>query len=134
MCKLFTIFFVFFVFGKIQAAVITQENSQLCCGFAKIKNGHLQDAQNWLTQLASSSEELLETMKQENVRLQTAFIKEIGGQFFIIYYWIAEDIEKARKIYHNSALPIDVFHRNCWKNFTEQYEELSPVVHVVNPE
>ncbi len=124
---------LFFVIQQIQAANVTPENSQLCCGWAKIKDGHLKDVQIWLNRLESSGE-VLETCKKENVWLQSAFIKEVGGQFFLIYYWIAEDVEKAREIYHNSSLPIDLFHRECWKNFTEQYEELTPAFHIVNPE
>ncbi len=118
---------------SLEAAVITQENSELRCTCSKIKAGHLEDVQNWLSAIASRSEEALQTLEEEKILLESAFIKEIGGQHFLIYYWIAEDIEKAGQAFGASTLPIIDFHKKCWNSFIEQDEVLPPVLHLVNP-
>jgi hypothetical protein len=119
-------------FGKF--AMLLAQPSELMVTCSKIKEGHLQDVRDWMNVLSSQKEEVLQTFKNEKTLVESAFIKEIGSSHYLIYYWLVEDLQKAREAYRQSTLPIDDFHKKCWAQYTEQHELLSPVFHLVNLE
>ncbi|MES2344882.1 MAG: DUF6176 family protein [Chlamydiota bacterium] len=104
--------------------------SQVICTSSKIKEGCFEDVRGWLKQLQDRKEETLESFKNEGVLLESAFLQEHHGQYYLIYYMKAEDVDQAMAVFRASSLEIDGFHRQCWEQFTEQHQVLSPVFHL----
>lgn len=116
----------FSLFGGEMAS----EYTQVICTYSKIKEAHLEDVKHWLHSLENErNHEVLESFRNEGVLLECAFIREEKGSFYLVYLMRAHDITKAMDVFRNSTLPGDTYHKQCWKQFTEQHEVLTPVFH-----
>ncbi len=109
-----------------------ETTTQVICTCSKIKEGCLDDVCNWLKTLIDRKEETLESFRKEGVWLESAFIRKSQDGYFLIYYMRADDVKTAMTIFHDSSLPIDHFHKECWSNYTEQHEILTQVFHLEN--
>lgn len=110
-----------------------QENSKVICTYSKIKEGHLDDVRNWFQTLLDRKEETLESFRNEGVKIESAFIKKINGDYFLIYYMVANDVKEATDVFRKSTLPIDSFHKKCFEDFIEQSETLNSIFHLEIP-
>jgi len=118
--------FIFPLFG----AEMTNEYSKVMCTYSKIKDGCLENVKQWLKSLENERrDEVLESFRNEGVLLESAFIREEKGNFYLIYFMRAHDIAKAMNVFRNSTLPGDDYHKKCWKEFTEKHEVLTPIFH-----
>jgi len=120
--------------GGIMLASEICKSSQVICTCSKIKDGHLEDVRGWFKKLQDRKDETLESFRNEGVWLESAFLQEQDGQYYLIYYMRAEDIDRAMAVFQASSLEIDWFHKQCWEQFTEQHEVLSPMFHLENPD
>jgi hypothetical protein len=105
---------------------------QVICTSSKIKEGCLEDVCGWLKELQARKDETLESFKNEDVWLESAFLQERNGQYYLIYYMRAENVDRAISVFRESSLAIDHFHKQCWERFTEQHEVLAPIFHLEN--
>jgi Family of unknown function (DUF6176) len=104
------------------------EYPQVICTHSKIKEGCLQDVKAWLKSLKNERrDEVMESFRNEGVLLESAFIREEGGAFYLVYFMHAHDIAKALDVFRHSTLPGDDFHKQCWKRLTENHQVLTPV-------
>ena len=108
-----------------------KEYTQVICTSSKIKEGCVEDVKAWLQTLEQKRrDETLESFRSEGVWIESAFIKEENGSYFLIYFMRAHDVQEAINVFQKSELSIDAFHKECWESFTEDHEVLTPVFHL----
>jgi hypothetical protein len=54
----------------------------------------------------------METLRDETVRVESAFLESGEGGDFLVYYMRTEDEEQSRKAVQSSPHAIDEYHRN----------------------
>lgn len=89
------------------------------CIKTKLKHGSLHDVRNWFLNLKNRTEEVLESLRNEGVNVESAFLDKQGDDYYLIYYMRADDIASAYKVFNQSTLPIDNYYKDCWKNYCE---------------
>lgn len=63
--------------------------------------------------------ENLESLKNEGVFVESAFLDTQGTDLYLIYYIKAKDIAHVYDVFTNSDLPIDHYYKTCWKQYCE---------------
>jgi hypothetical protein len=110
---------------------MSNEYTQVICTYSKIKEGCLKDVKYWLQSLENERRhEVLESFRNEGVLLECAFIREEKDTFYLVYLMRAHDVTKAIDVFRNSTLPGDAYHKQCWEQFTERHEVLTPAFHL----
>ena len=92
---------------------------QTICIKTKIKPGHIEKVRLWFRTLLERRDETLETLRNEGVVVESAFIDKQGDDLYLIYYMKAENIDKAYEVFTKSTSPIDLYHKDCWKKHCE---------------
>lgn len=100
------------------------------CLKTKIKKNNIEAVRHWFNNLKLRIDETRETLKNEKVIVESAFLDKNGDDFFLIYYLRADNIEYAYKVFENSVLPIDVYYKECWKNLCEGREVLEELLDI----
>lgn len=85
--------------------------TQVTCGRIKLKLDSLARVREWAETLNVRKEEALETMRNEGGLIESVFLDQCPDGDYLIYYMRVEDHEKAREVFKNSQLPIDVYHK-----------------------
>lgn len=65
-------------------------------------------------------EETLESLNNEGVVVESAFLDVQPQGSFLIYYMRAHDVEKAIAVFQSSSLAIDAYHKECWNKYCKQ--------------
>lgn len=97
------------------------------CTRVKLKPGSLDRVREWANELNSRRDEAYETLKDEGVYIESAFLERTLEGDFLIYYMRMESMEKAKAAVSKSPHPIDAYHKqfkvDCWES-KEQLELL----------
>ncbi len=80
----------------------------------KIKPNAINEVKQWFQTLRERKTEVLESMKNEGIVVESAFLDNHGEEFFLIYYIKAENIEHAYEVFNKSTLEIDIYFKNKW--------------------
>jgi len=95
-----------------------QESSvKSLCVRVPLKEGSTESVKEWFRTLMDRREETLESLKNEGVVVESAFLDQRPEGDFLIYYMRAADIEKALAVFQNSTLAIDAYHKECWGKY-----------------
>ncbi len=98
------------------------------CTRVRLKPNSIPKVREWAEELNSRKQEALETLKDEGVYIESAFLEQTSEADFLIYYMRMESMEKAKAAVAKSAHPIDAYHKQfkieCW----ESREELELLV------
>src|ERR1700722_12729467 len=94
------------------------------CVKAKIKKDAINLVRQWFQDLKCRKDEVLKTLEKEGVVIESVFLESNGDEEFLIYYMRANDIAHAHQVYRQSTLPIDIYHKDCWKNYCERGKNL----------
>lgn len=89
------------------------------CIKTRIKEGHIDDVRKWFEILKERKDEVFETLYNEGVLVESAFIDKQGIDYFLIYYLKANDIDTAYKVFNDSTSDIDLYYKFCWKKYCE---------------
>lgn len=89
------------------------------CIRIKLKNGSLDDVRKWFQTLREKPNEILESLENEGVTIESAFLDRIDSDYYLIYYMKAKNFSYAREVAQKSTLKIDKYHRKCLKEFCE---------------
>ena len=73
----------------------------------RLKEGSLGRVRDWAAELNARRDEVLATLRDEGVRIESVFL---DGDT-LIYYMRAESIEQAREVYAHSTHAIDAYHQ-----------------------
>lgn len=98
------------------------------CIRTKVKEGSVEEVREWFQTLRENSDEVLQSLKNEGVLIESAFLDKQGHDYYLIYYMKAESLAKAREAVQKSTLAIDKYHKECFKRFCEDRIELEQLI------
>ncbi len=81
------------------------------CTKIALKEGSLPRVREWAATLNSRPDEVLQTLADEGVALETVFLEKQGDQYFLVYFMKAASFEKARVAAQKSVHAIDQYHK-----------------------
>ena len=78
----------------------------------------VEKVQEWADFLRANRDEALQSLKNEGVTVESAFVVNIEGKDYLIGYMRAANMRKAHEAVKDSTLNIDAFHQAfkkvCW--------------------
>ena len=81
-----------------------------------------------LAVLNSRGAEVLETLKDENVVVESVFLDRVAGVDYLVYYMRAQNMERARQTAQRSTHAIDKYHSDFMKAVVESGEKLECLI------
>lgn len=87
------------------------------CIRTKIDPECLDEVREWFSTLKDRLDETMQTLENEKVLVESAFLDRHDEDVYLIYYLKAEDIEKAYEVFDSSTSPIDKYFKECWKKY-----------------
>jgi hypothetical protein len=100
------------------------------CIKTKLRKEMIQEIRAWFQTLNDRLSETLQSLENEGVLVESAFLDQQGDDLYLIYYLKAKDISKAYEVFEKSTLPIDVYYKKCWKMYCEGREVLETLLDV----
>lgn len=94
----------------------------------RLKEGSLERVREWAKELNARREEVVATLRDEGVRIESVFLD--GDS--LIYYMRAESIEQAREVYAHSTHAIDAYHQRFKDETFEQQTPLELLIDFEN--
>ena len=73
----------------------------------RLRPGSLDRVREWAAELNARRDEVLATLRDEGVRIESVFLE--GDT--LVYYMRADSIERAREVYSRSTHAIDAYHQ-----------------------
>lgn len=92
---------------------------KVMCIKTKLKKEYLEEIRAWFQTLKERMNETLESLKNEGVFVESAFLDIQGTDLYLIYYIKAKDIAHVYEVFTNSDLAIDHYYKKCWKQYCE---------------
>lgn len=90
------------------------------CIKVRLKKNSITQVKDWFHDLKNRKHEVIETLKNENIIVESVFLDKIGEIYYLIYYIRSPDIKLALEIFKNSCLPIDELYKKNWNSFCEE--------------
>lgn len=100
------------------------------CIKTKLKKELIEDIRLWFATLKKRMNETLESLENEGVLVESAFLDKQGNDLYLIYYMKADDIARAYEVFNKSDLAIDHYHKACWKKYCEGREVLEELLDI----
>lgn len=100
------------------------------CIKTKLKKALIEEVRVWFQTLKNRLNETLESLENEGVVVESAFLDKQGDDLYLIYYLKAEDVSRAYEIFNNSTLPIDHYYKECWNKYCEGREVLEELLNI----
>jgi len=94
----------------------------------KIKKEFIEEVRVWFQTLKSQMEEMLISLENEKVLVESAFLDKQGDDFYLIYYVKAENLSYAYKVFKKSTMAIDDYYKQCWKKYCEGHKVLEELL------
>lgn len=70
------------------------------CAKIRIKEGMLPRVQEWKKYINDNREEVLQSLRQEGVFIESVFLERSGDDHYLIYYMKLRDHEKAKSAFN----------------------------------
>lgn len=105
------------------------------CIKTKLKKELIEEIRIWFQTLKNRMNEVLESLENEDVLIESAFIDKQGDDLYLIYYLKAQDVSRAYEVFNKSNLAIDNYYKECWKKYCigrDVLEELLDVDRIEN--
>jgi hypothetical protein len=78
----------------------------------RLKPGSLERVRAWAAELANRHDEVMATLRDETVRVESVFFESTETGDFLVYYMRTEDEEQSRRAVESSTHAIDAYHRD----------------------
>lgn len=98
------------------------------CVKKKVKEGTLEAVRKWFHTLRDKSAEVLQSLENEEVVIESAFLDKQGHDYYVIYYMKAKSLAHAHEVSQKSTLAIDKYHKECSRSYLEDRIELEPLI------
>jgi len=98
------------------------------CNLIKLKPGSLPIVRHWAATLNSRMKEVLATLHDESVVVESVFLLCRNDGDYLVYYMRAHSMEQAKQAAQSSPHEIDVFHQQFKKEAWEGSECLELLV------
>ena len=89
------------------------------CIKTKVKKEFIGEVRDWFQTLKKRADEVMESITNEGVVAESAFLDKQGDDYYLIYYLKANDINYAYEVFKTSTLDIDDYYKKCWKKYCE---------------
>ncbi|HEX2859258.1 MAG TPA: DUF6176 family protein [Alphaproteobacteria bacterium] len=93
------------------------------CTLIKLKPGSLPKVRDWAEHLKINHAEVLKTLEQEGVTVESAFLYHAADADYLVYYMRCEDFEKSVSAFKKSEYAIDAYHKKfkeeAWESRTQ---------------
>lgn len=99
--------------------------------------GKVRRLKEWTSELRTRTDETVETLRDEGVYTESAFLERTDDGPFLVTYVEAEDVDRAMTAFAESTHDIDATHREVLDDVLEDGEtvgEFEPLYHVSNPD
>lgn len=83
---------------------------ETAAGLIKLKPNSEGDLQDWRDTLNGRLDEVLETLRDEGVRIESWFQVDINGQPYLLWFMQAKSIAQAQETFLASKHDIDAYH------------------------
>ncbi len=100
------------------------------CIKTKLKSGSINQVKEWFGILNKRIDEVKETLRNENVLIESVFLDKHGEDYFLICYLKAKNISYVYEVFDKSKLPIDKYYKECWKKYCQEREILEELIDV----
>ena len=82
------------------------------CVRLRLRPGSLDRVRAWAAELGKRRDEVMATLRDETVRVESAFLESSEAGDFLIYYMRTDDEEQSQRAVTTSAHAIDAYHRD----------------------
>jgi hypothetical protein len=92
------------------------------CVKVRLRPGSLERVREWVRELQARSDEVLATLRDEGVLVESVFLDSDEHGDFLVYYMKARNLAAASETARRSAHPIDRYHQqfkvDTWEDQT----------------
>ena len=85
------------------------------CALVTLKPGPLDRAREWARELTARKDEVIITLRDEAVVVESVFLLTQADKNYLVYYMKGHDLTAAAEIARASTHPIDEYHRQFKK-------------------
>ena len=97
----------------------------------------VEELRAWTEEVRTRSDEHVETLRNEGVYTETAFLEQIDGEPYLTYYMETERVEAVYEAFEHSEFEIDREHEAVMREVLESGTNVADtevLYHQVNPE
>lgn len=105
---------------------------QTSCVKVRLKPGSVGRVREWAAELNSRSDEVLATLRDEGVVVESVFLDSDEQGDFLIYYMKAASMETASQVARHSLHAIDAYHEQFKQEVWESREQLELLIDFQN--
>ena len=103
----------------------------------KLADGKTERLREWADEVRNRSDEAVETLRDEGMHSETAFVEHTDDGDFLVYYMKADDIDAVYEAAEDSSHDIDEDHERVLMDVLEDGEEVGDyefLYHLENPD
>ena len=105
---------------------------EIQCVKVRLRRGSIERVHEWADELNRRTDEVLETLREERVAIEAAFLDRTSEGDFLIYFVKARSLEAAQEVGRRSQHPIDEYHQRFKADVWESAEVLEPQIDFEN--
>jgi hypothetical protein len=98
------------------------------CVKIKLRSGSLDRVREWAAELNRRADEVLATLRDEGIVVESAFLDSTDEGDFLIYYMKAESLERAREVGRKSAHAVDEYYHQFQRETFESGKQLELLI------
>ena len=102
------------------------------CVKVKLRPGSLEQVHEWADELRSRADEVLATLRDEGVVIESVFLDSNEQGDYLVYYIKARSLSAAREAAERSSHPIDAYHERFKAQTWESRSRLELLVDFEN--
>ena len=101
---------------------------ETAAGLIRLKPGSGADLQDWRDTLHARRGEVLQTLRNEGVTVESWFQVDIDGDPYLLWFMQAESIAKAQEVFLASNYEIDAYHLGMMMKMAEARIDAQPLL------
>ena len=103
-------------------------NRETVCLRFRLKAGSVPRVREWAAELTRRRDEVMATLRDETVRVESAFLESGTDGDFLVYYMRVDDPEQSQAAVAQSKHAIDVYHRAFMNEVIESRQSLELMI------
>lgn len=96
----------------------------------KVRENQKVKVKDWVEYFNNNKTEIKDTLIQEGILIESAFIESVGNVEYIYYYVKAKNLKTAIEIFQSSDNPHDVYHKKFMSESLELVENLTSLIDI----
>jgi Family of unknown function (DUF6176) len=103
---------------------------EYAAALVKLKPGSEAKLEEWRSTIAARLDEAAATLKDEDVKVESYFTIELGGEKHLLWYLRAKSIQRVFEISRQLEHPIDKFHYEIMEAITAAVIMAKPLIDI----